>query len=324
MGDSRRLRSASRSGFEGGVSIDEGISRPRGRRAAGRARRALAASHVTDVDLLEARATRPPGRPRPAGADRPRSPTRSRRGRASAACRAASSASISSIGEDRRRGGGQVAAGERQGQRGTSGPAASSSGSARISLPLVQQGDVAGDPLDLGDLVAGEEHRPPLAGQVDHALQELATDQQVEPRGRLVQDQQLRRRGQRQRQRDLRPHPLRQRLDLPLRRQVEAPRPGRRSAPGRRPGRRAGRRGGTRRRTSRSRRRSSSRRGPAARGRSRPAGGPPARAAPGRAPASRPARRRARSGRAGPGSSSSCPRRSRPAGRRPSRPAPPA
>ena len=54
------------------------------------------------------------------------------------------------------------------------------------------------------------------------------------------------------------------------------------------------------------------------RARSRPAGGPPAPAASGRGRASRPARRRGRSGRAGPGSSSSCPPRSRPGGRRPS------
>ena len=41
--------------------------------------------------------------------------------------------------------------------------------------------DVAGDTLDLADLVARQEDRPAGAGEVDHALQELAADQDVEP-----------------------------------------------------------------------------------------------------------------------------------------------
>ena len=128
-------------------------------------------------------------------------------------------------------------------------------------LARVQQGHVAGHALDLADLVAREQDRPARAGEVDHALEELAADHRVQARGRLVEDQERRVGGQRQGQRDLGLHPLRQGLDLPLGGQAEpvgqlgvARLVGRGARPG--VGVEA------RRRTSRSRPRSSSRRGP--------------------------------------------------------------
>ena len=238
-----------------------------------------------------------PSRRRPATCRAPRPPRRSR-GRASAPGSAALSASISSIGSS--------SGGARGWSRPSNVRVSSEGPGAELverlgedQAALVQERDVAGDPLDLGDLVAREEDRPARAGQVDHALEELAAHQEVEPRGRLVEDQELGLRGQGQRERDLGPHPLREVPDLPIGRQAEA----RDEAPIPLLVQAAGpptpARGGTRRRTSRSRRRSSSRRGSPARGRSRPAGGPPGCAATGRGRASRPAPRRARSARAG-------------------------
>ena len=67
-------------------------------------------------------------------------------------------------------------------------------------LAVPHDGDHVGHALDLGDLMAGQQHGPPLPGDVDHALQKLAPNQRIETRRRLVEDQQLRLVSHRQRQ----------------------------------------------------------------------------------------------------------------------------
>lgn len=46
-------------------------------------------------------------------------------------------------------------------------------------------------PLDLVELMGGEEHRPPGCGRLAQQMLELVLHQWVEPRGRLVEDEQL-------------------------------------------------------------------------------------------------------------------------------------
>ena len=82
--------------------------------------------------------------------------------------------------------------------------------------------DVVGNLLDLGDLVRGEEHGHLLAGHVgDQRLQDLLGHRRIESRGRLVEDEQFGAAAQRQQQRELGAHAARERLDLPVGGQLE-------------------------------------------------------------------------------------------------------
>ena len=137
------------------------------------------------------------------------------------ACRGASAASINSTGRLAGRSLGMLPAGERERQPERAGLQFVER-LGQDQLALVEQGDMAGHALDLRDLVARKEHRPPRAGQIHHAFEELAANHRVEARGRLVEHQQRRVRRQGQRERDLGFHALRQGLDLPLQWQAEA------------------------------------------------------------------------------------------------------
>ena len=88
---------------------------------------------------------------------------------------------------------------------------------------------VVGHPLDLVEQVRREEDRPPLLGdRPDDRRQDLAADDRVEPRRRLVEHQQLGPVRQRRQQPDPRPLPLRQALDPRPRVEVELARAARR------------------------------------------------------------------------------------------------
>ena len=67
---------------------------------------------------------------------------------------------------------------------------------------------MAGDALHLSDAVAGEENGPAGAGQIDHAGEEFAPNEQIEAGGRLVEDQHFRVEGEGQGEADLGVTPL--------------------------------------------------------------------------------------------------------------------
>ena len=86
----------------------------------------------------------------------------------------------------------------------------------------IDDGDVIGDLVHLGDLMRGEEHGHLPVGHMGHErLENLLGHDRVESRGRLVEDEQLRAPAQRQQQRELRAHAARERLNLPVERQFE-------------------------------------------------------------------------------------------------------
>ena len=116
-----------------------------------------AATHVTDVDFFEARRLALQRRRCPASSESPRSP-RPARARATRLQRGV--VGVDQL--DRQLGGGSegmVAAGEGQGQQERPG-AEVVERLGQDQAALVQERDVAGDPLDLGDLVARQQHRP--------------------------------------------------------------------------------------------------------------------------------------------------------------------
>ena len=65
----------------------------------------------------------------------------------------------------------------------------SSSGSARISFPLCNSATWLATRSTSPIWWLESKHRPARAGQVDHAFEKVAPDEDVEPRGRLVEDQ---------------------------------------------------------------------------------------------------------------------------------------
>ena len=58
--------------------------------------------------------------------------------------------------------------------------------------PLPDDGDLMGEPLDLVQVVRGEEHGPPPVDYFSKKIRELLLEQGIEPGRGLVEDQQLR------------------------------------------------------------------------------------------------------------------------------------
>ena len=84
----------------------------------------------------------------------------------------------------------------------------------RDQMAMADDADPVGDPLHLGQGVAGEEYGSPLGGNLAHHGLELTLDQGIETRARLIHDEDLRPVHERLDQADLLPIARRQVTDL--------------------------------------------------------------------------------------------------------------